>query len=240
MISRRRLSAEMEGRLILAETDPLTTARTLRTLSPSFWGDENELLRVVPKQKKARLLVDSILVAARSVAMGSAEPLTTTRVAEVAECSVAAVYRYFGDVHEIRSALAAQDWSYYVEAALLYELDHTIRTPSDILDMHFALRLTSLREKTGPIPTVKRYQAATRPTESELIARLHLLLLQPPQIGVDRSPLLWHLELLVRLADALIQRAFASSPDGDPVMLESAKAALHGYIATHSSYKASH
>jgi AcrR family transcriptional regulator len=219
---------------------PLTSARTLRTLSPSFWGDENELLRVVPKQKKARLLVDSILVAARSVAMGATEPLSTTRIAEVAECSVAAVYRYFGDVHEIRAALAAQDWSNYVEAALLYELDHTIRTPADILDMHFTLRTTSLRARTGPIPTIKRFESTTRPTESELIARLHLLLIQPPQIGVDRSALLWQLELLVRLSDALIQRAFASSPDGDPQLLQHAKSALLGYISTRASYRSSH
>jgi AcrR family transcriptional regulator len=224
----------------LANTDTLTRARTLRTLSPSVWSDENELLRVVPKQKKARMMVDSILRAARSVAMEGTEPLTTTRIAEVAQCSAAAVYRYFGDVHEIRSALAAQDRSYYVEAALLYGLHHTIRTPADILEMHFDLRAASLREKSGPIPTVKRYLSTTRPAESEFLARFHLSLLQPPQIGVDRSQLLRHLELLVRLSDALIQRAFRVSPDGDPELIESAKTALLGYISTHSAYKTSH
>jgi AcrR family transcriptional regulator len=224
----------------LANTDTLTMARTRRTPSPSIWGDENELLRVVPKQKKARLMVDSILSAARYVAMEASEPLTTTRVAEVAECSAAAVYRYFRDVHEIRSALAAQDRAYYVDAALLYGLHHTIRTPADILEMHFELRSATLRQKTGPIPTVKRYLSTTRPTESEMLARFHLSLLQPPQIGVDRSSLLRHLELLVRLSDALIQRAFCVSPDGDPATIESAKTALRGYISTHSCYKTSH
>jgi AcrR family transcriptional regulator len=224
----------------LANTRTLTTARSLRTPSSSIWADENELLRVVPKQKKARLMVDSILGAARFVAMETTEPMTTTRVAEVAECSAAAVYRYFRDVHEIRSALAAQDRSYYIEAALLYELHHTIRTPADILEMHFELRSASLRQKSGPIPTVKRYLSSTRPTESELLARFHLSLLQPPQIGVDRSSLLRHLELLVRLSDALIQRAFAVSPGGDPLVIENAKTALRGYISTHSCYKTSH
>jgi AcrR family transcriptional regulator len=224
----------------LTNTNTLATVRTLRTLSHSSWGDQNDLLRVVPKQKKSRRLVDSILAAARSVAMNASEPLTTTKIAEVAECSVAAVYRYFGDVHEIRAALVAQDWSNYVEAALLYELNHSIRTPSDILDMHFALREASLRGRSGPIPTVKRYDSTNSPTESELIARLHLLMIHPPQIGIDRSSLLWQLELIVRLADALILRAFAASPAGDPQALQAGKSALLGYIASRSSYKTSH
>ncbi|KJC63526.1 hypothetical protein TZ00_13225 [Agreia bicolorata] len=193
---------------------------------------------MIPKYRKSHVFVDSILDAARAIAMGQEGPMTTTRIAEVAGCSVAGLYRYFCDVHDIRCALVAQDWSLYEQAVEAYRKDHVICAPADVLSMHFHIRESTLREGSGPIPAVQRYQVADRPTESDRIARLHLQLVQPSQPAINEPSLHRHLELVVRLADALIRRAFTISPDGDPAMLRESKLILDRYVTSYLSFTA--
>jgi AcrR family transcriptional regulator len=195
-------------------------------------------LRRVPRQARSRERLQRLLDAAEGllVAEGPAA-LTTTRVAEAAGVSVGSLYQYLPDKEAMVEALAA---GYLTEfEGLMDELAAEAAAgagwsdPVGTLLDRFARRY---RERPGyralwfGRELTPELRAADRENKLVLAERLRALLVGLGMV-TDGERVRLAARTGVLVADALLQEAFRTDPDGEPALIEEAKVVLRGYLA---------
>ncbi len=184
-------------------------------------------LRRVPRQARSRARLAHILdVAEQVLVTEGAGALTTTRVAERAGVSVGSLYQYLPDKEAIVEALANR---YLAEfEALMGSLEVRDDPVGELIDA-FA---QAYRYRPG-------YRAlwfgreltpglleADRENKVALAAGLERIL-----AGLGMQGLGVEARVGVLVADALLQEAFRSDPDGDEALIGEAKRVLRAYLA---------
>jgi AcrR family transcriptional regulator len=194
-------------------------------------------LRREPQQARSRERLQRVLDAADALlAREGAEALTTTRVAEEAGVSVGSLYQYLPDKGAIVEALANRYLAEFegvmaavVERASREAWDDPVGVLIDTFADHYRDR-PGYRALWFGRNLTEELRAADRDNNLALAAGLRRVLVA---LGIGRSEA--EVEVAARagvlVADALLQEAFRSDPDGDPVLIGEAKRILRLYLA---------
>jgi AcrR family transcriptional regulator len=196
-------------------------------------------LRRVPVQGRSVARVARMLDAcAELIDELGYDGLTTTLLAERAGVAIGSVYQFFPDKRAIVQALTMRNLEAYlqrlgsriaeerfthwwdaVDAAIDEYIDMHRNTPGfrtlhfgDVVDIHL---LDDERDNNAVI-----------------VEQLAALLVE--QFGIAPGPRLeFALNIAVETADALIKMAFRRAPDGDPLVIDEAKALIREYLHQH-------
>jgi AcrR family transcriptional regulator len=193
-------------------------------------------LRRVPKQERSREKLRRLLDAADEVlAEEGAAALSTVRIAELADVSVASLYRYFPDKEAIAEELALRYWDELsdliagvADAAEREPLADPFAAVIDALAAGFRARPGFLALWYGGLRT-ERVRDITRPRR--VIAGesvLRIIAVQWPDSEPELRGTVAQLSVLI--GDALLREAFRLDRDGDPLVLSEGSHALRCYV----------
>lgn len=195
------------------------------------------LVRTEPIQERSAARIDALLDAAAEVVdeIGF-DRLTTAMVAERADASIGTVYRYFPDRIVLLQALRDRALLRYRGAVV--EAIHA-STPDHWWDaMECAIDAFVLMFRTEPGFRIVRFTDAERAPISDdasmdddrFAHRFADILAE--EFGLPAGEELnFRLEVVVEIADALINRAFLVDPNGDETFIEEARVVIREYLA---------
>ena len=186
--------------------------------TPSF-------LRLQPTEPKGAKRIESILdtLAALIDEVGYGA-ISISMIAKRCEMSGPGVYRYFDDLTAIAQALAARNLErFFVRVSELLgdeslEWEDALRTVvkayCDMLRDEPGFRWLRLGD------SVDRYLISTE-ASNRLIVAQHTAALFVERYEVDyRVDLVDTVEVMIEISDALLARAFQSTPEGDPYFID--------------------
>lgn len=183
--------------------------------------------RTLPVQQRSHETVVAVLEAARQVYAEEGLGASLTRIAARAGVTGPGICRYFVDIHAIRGAIVSQSrWRYLADVADYLDAT-TIETWRDVIMMHIAIRTQSYRADAAPVAEIAREPNLNE--SNRLALFLGSLITEYCDIEVDRMARR-RIELGLRLSDALIQRAFLSSNEGDPMWISACEHAVVAFI----------
>jgi AcrR family transcriptional regulator len=193
-------------------------------------------LRREPKQARSREKLRRLLDAADQVlAHEGAAALSTVRIAELADVSVASLYRYFPDKEAIAEALARRYWDELsdliagvADAAEREPLADPFAAVLDALVAGFRARPGFLALWYGELRT-ERVRDITRPRRISAGESVHRIIAvhwpdSRPELRVTVA------QMSVLIGDALLREAFRLDRDGDPHLLSEGRHALRCYV----------
>jgi AcrR family transcriptional regulator len=194
-------------------------------------------LRRVPQQKRSREKLRRLLDAADEVLeRDGASALSTVRIAELANMSVASLYRYFPDKEAIAEALALRYWRELAElvegvaeSAERAPLADPLAAVLDALAAGFRARpgflaLWYSEHRTERVRDVTR---ATRHHVGDSVQRIIAVHWPDSAPGLRRVVA----GMSVLIGDGLLREAFRVNRDGDPLVLSEGRHALHCYVS---------
>lgn len=187
------------------------------------------LIRNEPVQARSTARLAALLdAAARTVDEIGYERLTTAMVADGAGASIGTVYRYFPDRIAVLQSLAMRNVERVGDAvvAALPGADDWragLGRAFDVLVEAFRSEPGFASLRFGDVIDLRPSEAA--PAGADLATRVHGALVEAYGVPDDRDSLITTEAALV-VADALIERAFAHDPVGDPEFLERGRAAM--------------
>ena len=161
--------------------------------------------------------------------------LTTTLLAERAGVAIGSVYQFFPDKRAIVQALTLRSLEGYLDrlAARLAEENfaHWWDAVDAAIDEYIAMHRTVPGFRTlhfGDVVDIHLLDDE-RDNNDVIVSQLTALLVSQFDIG-DVPRLDFALAIAVEAADALIKMAFRRAPDGDPAVLDEAKALIKEYL----------
>ncbi len=161
--------------------------------------------------------------------------LTTTLLAERAGVAIGSVYQFFPDKRAIVQALTMRSLESYLTrlGARLAEAD--LREWWDAVDAaideYTAMHRTVPGFRTLHFGDVVDIHLLDPERDNNAVIVSHLADLLVKQFGIEGGERLeFALAIGVETADALIKMAFRRAPEGDPVVLEEAKALIKEYL----------
>ncbi len=188
-------------------------------------------VRTEPVQQRSTERITLLLDAAAAlVAESGIDGLTTSDVAAKSESSVGVVYRYFPNIQSLLRALAGRNLQRYTER--LFERVGDVEEWKDALDLAIdvyvemnhsepgfrALRFGDVIDERVLQPEFDNNGVLSRAFAGILVERF----------GFTYSEeLVFELEVLVAVADALLHRAFLLDKDGDPRFIEATRRIVH-------------
>jgi AcrR family transcriptional regulator len=194
------------------------------------------LVRTEPIQERSAARVDALLDAAAEVVdeIGF-DRLTTAMVAERAGASIGTVYRYFPDRIVLLQALRDRAIERY-RIAIVDRIAST--TPASWLDaVESAIDAFVGMFHTERGFRIIRFADAERgPVTAEVAPRvgffaLHLADILAAEYELpSSSDFTFHLDIVVELVDALVNRAFLLDPAGDERFIEEARVVVREYL----------
>jgi AcrR family transcriptional regulator len=199
-------------------------------------GAGTKPLRRVPVQGRSVARVGRMLDAcAELVDQVGYDGLTTTLLAERAGVAIGSVYQFFPDKRAIVQALTLRSLEGYLERLGARLADDGITNWWDAID-------AAIDEYIGMHRTVPGFRTLhfgdvvdihllddDRDNNDVIVSKLAVLLIARFGI-VDADRLQFVLAIAVEAADALIKMAFRRAQDGDPAVLEEAKALIKDYM----------
>lgn len=193
-------------------------------------------LRRVPVQGRSVARVGRMLDAcAELVDEVGYDGLTTTLLAERAGVAIGSVYQFFPDKRAIVQALTLRSLEGYLDrlAARLAEENfaHWWDAVDAAIDEYIAMHRTVPGFRTlhfGDVVDIHLLDDE-RDNNDVIVSQLTALLVSQFDIG-DVPRLDFALAIAVEAADALIKMAFRRAPDGDPAVLDEAKALIKEYL----------
>jgi AcrR family transcriptional regulator len=206
--------------------------RKLRPVNGDARGNRSPIgdarfYRTLPVQQRSHETVVAILEAARQAHAAEGLSASLSGIAARAGVTGPAVCRYFDDIHAIRGAVVSQSrWFYLNDVAEYLRATH-IASWRDIIVMHIAIRVQSYRAGRAPVEEIAREPSVSE--SKRLALYLASVITELCRIEVD-SAAMQRIELGLRLADALIRRAFLESDEGDPVWISACGKTVVGFI----------
>lgn len=195
--------------------------------------------RTEPVQQRSTERITLLLDAAAAlVAENGIDGLTTSDVAAKSDSSVGVVYRYFPNIQSLLRALAARNLQRYTER--LFERVDAVddwRAAFDLaIDVYIelnheepgfrALRFGDVIDERVLQPEFDNNGVLSRAFAGILVERY----------GFEFSEqLVFELEVLVAVADALLHRAFMVDKAGDPRFIEATRRIVHEQAAKTSA-----
>ena len=196
-------------------------------------------LRRVPVQGRSVARVGRMLDAcAELVDQVGYDGLTTTLLAERAQVAIGSVYQFFPDKRAIVQALTLRSLEAYLERlAARLATDHLAHwwdavdaAIDEYIDMH---RNTAGFRTLHFGDVVDLYLLdEERDNNAVIVEQLAELLVDRFEITGGQH-LEFALNIAVETADALIKMAFRRHPDGDPMVIDEAKALIREYLHRH-------
>ena len=195
------------------------------------------LVRTEPIQERSAARVDALLDAAAEVVdeIGF-DRLTTAMVAERAGASIGTVYRYFPDRIVLLQALRDRALLRYrhavVESIHQGEPAHWWNAVECAIDAFVGMF------RSEPGFRIVRFTDAERAgaTEDEIVQDDDFFAHRFAEILSDEfglpggDELEFHLEIVVEMSDALINRAFLNDPEGEERFIEEARVVARDYL----------
>lgn len=196
-------------------------------------------LRNEPVQARSAARLEALLDAAASVVdeLGY-ERLTTAMVAERAGASIGTVYRYFPDRIAVLQALAARNLDRILGRIRSEFIDERHDSWGDALTSWFDTFVDAFRTEPGfrslrVGDVIDLRPAATPSTFNSRIAEEMLRILVDRYELPDTEESRFAFETAIEVTDALVARAFAREPDGDPAFLDQARAIVSSMLSHH-------
>jgi AcrR family transcriptional regulator len=196
----------------------------------------SQRLRRVPQQDRSRAKLRRLLDAADELlAREGPSALNTVRIAELADMSVASLYRYFPDKEAIAEALALHYWreladlvARVAEAAEREPLADPLAAVLDALAAGFRARPGFLAlwysgQRTERVRDVTR---ATRHNVGDSVQRI--IAVHWPDSTSELRRVVVGMSVLI--GDGLLREAFRLNRDGDPLVLAEGRYALYCYV----------
>jgi AcrR family transcriptional regulator len=193
-------------------------------------------LRRVPVQGRSVARVARMLDAcAELVDELGYDGLTTTLLAERAEVAIGSVYQFFPDKRAIVQALTMRNLEAYLQRLGTRIAEERCTDWWDAVDAaideYIAMHRTTPGFRTlhfGDVVDIHLLDDE-RDNNAVIVEQLAALLVE--RFGIQPGARLeFALNIAVETADALIKMAFRRDPDGDPRVLEEAKALIKDYL----------
>jgi AcrR family transcriptional regulator len=192
-------------------------------------------LRTTPQQARSQARINAALTAAaRLLEREGAESVTTTRVAHEASMAVGSVYRYFPDKAAILDALATRylgEFEQLMEGMVRRAQTETWDDPVGLLiDLYagYYRSQPALRAIWFGTGLSDEMIAADREHKRAMAQGLERIVRAQGLLDDGDLPAACHACVLT--ADAILQEAFRTDPQGDPALLAQAKAMLRAYL----------
>jgi AcrR family transcriptional regulator len=196
-------------------------------------------LRRVPVQGRSVARVARMLDACATLVdeLGY-DGLTTTLLAERAGVAIGSVYQFFPDKRAIVQALTMRNLEAYLQrlgARIAEErFEHWWDAVDAAIDEYIAMHRTTPGFRTlhfGDVVDIHLLDDE-RDNNAVIVEQLAALLVE--RFGIASGPRLeFALNIAVEVADALIKMAFRRDPDGDPLVIDEAKALIREYLHRH-------
>ncbi len=196
------------------------------------------LVRTEPIQERSAARVDALLDAAAAVVDETGfDRLTTAMVAERADASIGTVYRYFPDRIALLQGLRERAIGRFRVTVVDRIEEVSPKTWLEAVDCSIDAFVTMYR--TEPGFRIIRFADDERGNddtgeyegESELFAQALAEVLSSEFGLPSGDDLEFRLGIAIEIGDALVSRAFASSPDGDMRYVDEARAVVGAYLA---------
>jgi AcrR family transcriptional regulator len=164
--------------------------------------------------------------------------LSTTLLAERAGVAIGSVYQFFPDKRAIVQALTMRNLEAYLDrlkARLAQEqFAHWWDAVDAAIDEYIAMHRTMPGFRTLHFGDVVDVHLLDEERDNNAVIVEHLGELLVDQFGIAAGERLeFTLAIAVEAADALIKMAFRRDPDGDPAVLDEAKALIKEYLHQH-------
>jgi AcrR family transcriptional regulator len=219
----------------------MATPITARSAAARSAGDRSTggPLRRVPVQGRSVARVARMLDACAGLVdeLGY-DGLTTTLLAERAGVAIGSVYQFFPDKRAIVHALTMRNLEAYLQllgARITEErFAHWWDAVDAAIDEYIAMHRTTPGFRTlhfGDVVDIHLLDDE-RDNNAVIVEQLAALLVE--RFGIASGPRLeFALNIAVETADALIKMAFRRDPDGDPLVIDEAKALIREYLYRH-------
>jgi AcrR family transcriptional regulator len=164
--------------------------------------------------------------------------LTTTLLAERAGVAIGSVYQFFPDKRAIVQALTMRNLEAYLQRLGTRIAEERFTDWWDAVDAaideYIAMHRNTPGFRTlhfGDVVDIHLLDDE-RDNNAVIVEQLAALLVE--RFGINGGPRLeFALNIAVETADALIKMAFRRDPDGDPVVIDEAKALIREYLHRH-------
>jgi AcrR family transcriptional regulator len=196
--------------------------------------------RTEPVQQRSTRRVTHLLDAAAAIIdENGIDGLTTSDVATRADSSVGVVYRYFPNIQSLLRALAARNLERFTGA--IYD---SIGSDSvqwrDALDIAIDTFIAFNREEPGFRAlrfgdVIDRRFLEPEFSNNGVLARAFVGLLAEKYDFVPDDQIVFDLEVVVEIADALLQRAFLYDKQGDARFIDRAREVSGDYLRNRSA-----
>ncbi|HEY4268543.1 MAG TPA: TetR family transcriptional regulator [Galbitalea sp.] len=196
-------------------------------------------VRTEPVQQRSTQRVTLLLDAAAALIDETGiDGLTTSEVAARAESSVGVVYRYFPNIQSLLRALAARNMQRFTESIF-----NTIGSDSLEWRQTLDVAIDAFIEFNRTEPGFRSLRFGDiiddRFLEPEfsnngVLSRAFVGLLAEKYGFQPDEKILFDLEVVVEVTDALLQRAFIADKQGDPSFIAAARTIANDYLRDHS------
>ncbi len=197
------------------------------------------LLRNEPVQARSAARLSSLLDAAAEVVEEVGyERLTTAMVAERAGASIGTVYRYFPDRIAVLEGLSARAFRRFLDRVTEQYRESSLETVEErvsaAVDVYVDLYRTERGFRVvrfGDVVDVRLLDG--RRSNTEVLAERLADIAGQRGSRHDPEDLVFRLQVVIALAEALVHRAFVADPRGDESFLAEAKAVAVAYLRSH-------
>ncbi|PJJ71768.1 AcrR family transcriptional regulator [Diaminobutyricimonas aerilata] len=192
-------------------------------------------IRTEPVQQRSAERITLLLDAAAAlIAESGIDGLTTSDVAAKSESSVGVVYRYFPNIQSLLRALAGRNLQRYTER--LFERVDAVddwRAAFDLaIDVYIELNHTEPGFRAVRFGDVIDERVLQPEFDNNGVLARAFAGILVERYGLEFSDdLVFELEVLVAIADALLHRAFLVNKDGDPRFIEATRRIVHEQAA---------
>lgn len=200
-------------------------------------------IRTEPVQQRSADRITSLLdAAAQLIDEQGIDSLTTSDVAARSGSSVGVVYRYFPNIQSLLRALSARNVERYTERVFgsMTELaDEWMVAMNDAIDAYVDLCRTEPGFRAlgfGDVITKRFLQADV--SNNTVLAQAFTDLLVKKYGAQPSEELAFDLEVIVEIADSLLQRAFLYDTQGDMRFVEKLRGIVYNYMAPHAGLPA--
>ncbi|BDZ50954.1 TetR family transcriptional regulator [Frondihabitans sucicola] len=205
----------------------------------------SSLLRNEPVQARSSARLTGLLDAAAAIIdeIGF-ERLTTAMVAERAGASIGTVYRYFPDRIAVVEALAVRSVQRLIERVDAAVIERGLTEWRDSIEIAIDTEVAMYRAEPGfrairfgdvensdKVPSGKDDSAKQTADENRRSLAERFTALLVDRFGlVASSEFTFAIDVATELGSALIARAFARDPQGDPRFIEECRVVVAGYL----------
>jgi AcrR family transcriptional regulator len=190
------------------------------------------------QQRSAERIANLLDAAAQLIDDQGIDGLTTSEVAARSGSSVGVVYRYFPNIQELLRSLAQRNMQRYTDrvfAIMAESPTEWMGALDDVIDTYVEMVRTEPGFRAlgfGDVIT-KRFLRPDTSNNTALAKAFADLLVQKYEL-TPSPDLVFDLEVVVEIADALLKRAFQYDKQGDDRFIDKLRTIVREYLAPHA------